>query len=206
MDIREFSRSYARSPLGIGSIIAAVAAGAGAGFLGAPLGFSLLVGIGTFAALLVLALGLGLGQRAAVAEGDRESGAKAASHVEAAAQARRRLSAMRLAVPELAAARDLLVLEAGNFIEACGRARTWDPEGVDAIVDSLALVDAWLREADESSVEKRFALPDATPFPDSAARTAQALRDKARLVSARRASISGEISGDDRLAIEEELK
>ena len=99
-----------------------------------------------------------------------------------------------------------MVLEAGRFVEDCGRARTWDPEGVAAIVDSLALVDGWLKEADESSVERRFATPDANPFPDAARRTAQALREKAAIVAARRSAATGEMPGTDRIAIEEELK
>jgi hypothetical protein len=113
---------------------------------------------------------------------------------------------MRLADPAVAAARDLLVIEAGRLVEDCGRARTYDPEAVQAVIDAPALVDAWLREADESSTERRFGMADANPFPEAAARTAEALRAKAALVSARRAQAIGELSGADRIAIEEELK
>ncbi len=206
MDIREFSLAYARSPFGIGSCLAALAAGAAARLLGSsPLG-SVLAALGAFAALLALALAFGVGQRAAVAELGRESGSRAAARLAEAASARARLAALRLAQPEVAAARDLLVLEAGRLVEDCRRAGTYDPEGVQAVVDSLALVDAWLKEADESSVERRFELPDANPFPEAAKRTAQALREKAIVVSARRAAAVGEIPGADRIAIEEELK
>jgi hypothetical protein len=206
MDIREFTRAFARSPYGIGSALAALGLGAAAAILGTATALSVLVAAASFAVLVALGLGLGLVQRAAVAESERESGAKAASRLAEAASARKRLAAMRITQGELAAARDLVVLEAGRLVEDCSRAGTWDPEGVAAVVDSLALVDAWLKEADESSVEKRFGLPDANPFPEAAARTARALRDKAAIVAARRAAAAGEIPGADRIAIEEELK
>jgi hypothetical protein len=67
-------------------------------------------------------------------------------------------------------------------------------------------VNAWLKEADEASIERRFGLPDANPFPEAARRTAAALAAKAALVSARRAAAIGEIPGADQIAIEEELK
>jgi hypothetical protein len=139
-------------------------------------------------------------------ESGRASLAKSESRLGTAADARKRLAGIRLTEPALAAARDLLVLEAGRFVEDCRLAGTYDPVGVEAIVDSLALVDAWLKEADESSVERRFGLADEHPFPEAAGRTAEALRAKAALVSARRAEATGEIPGADRIAIEEELK
>ena len=74
MDKRSFFRSYTRSPLGIGSILAAVVAGAAVLILGLPLPLSVLVAIGAFAVLLVLGLALGAGQMAAVTETDREAG------------------------------------------------------------------------------------------------------------------------------------
>jgi len=206
MDMREFSRAYARSPLGIGSFLFALCAAFASALLGLSLPIAILVGLGSLAALLAAALAFGLAQGAAATESGRVSSVKAESRLAEAAAARNRLAALRLAEPEVAAARDLLVLEAGRFVEDCRRAGTYDPEGVEAIVDSLALVDAWLKEADESAVEKRFGLADEHPFPGAAKRIAGALREKAALVSERRASASGEIPGADRLAIEEELK
>jgi hypothetical protein len=206
MDLREFSRAYAKSPLGLGSIVAALAAGTGAGLLGLPAALSGLIGLATLAALLAMALVFGVGQRAASGELGREAGAKASSRLAEAALARKRLAGLRLVDDGVAKARDLFVLEAGRFIEDCDRLGSYDPEAVAAIEDSLALVDAWLREADETSVERRFDAPDAHPFPEAAARTAASLRDKAALVAARRAAVTGEISGEDRLAIEEELR
>jgi hypothetical protein len=206
MDIREFLRAYARSPLGIGSLLVALGAGASARLTGLSLSASVLLGLGALALSFAAALVFGFGQRAAVAEADREALSKARSRLAEAAEARRRLSTLRLSDPEVARSRDLVVLEAGRFVEDCRRAGTYDPEGVEAVLDSLALIDAWLKEADESSVEKRFDLADANPFPEAAKKTAEALRGKAALVSARRAAATGEIPGGDRIAIDEELK
>jgi hypothetical protein len=206
MDIREFSRAYARSPLGIASLFLALCAAAAARLMGLSLPVAALVGFGVLAAALSAALMLGVGQRAAVAELDREALAEAESRLAEAADARRRLSALRIADPEVASARDLVALEAGRLVEDCRRAGTYDPEAVQAVLDSLGLVDGWLREADESSVEKRFGAADARPFPEAAKKTAEALRAKAALVAAGRAAAVGELSGADRIAIEEELK
>jgi hypothetical protein len=206
MDIREFSRAYARSPLGIASLFVALGAGASARLLGLYLPAAALIGLASLAAFFAAGLAFGFGQRAAVAEVDREALATAESRLAAAAAARQRLAALRLADPGVAGARDLVVLEAGRLVEDCRRASTYDPEGVEAVIDSLALIDGWLKETDERSVEKRFDLADAHPFPEAAARTAEALRAKASVISAGRAAATGEVSGADRLAIEEELK
>jgi hypothetical protein len=206
MDIRGFSKGYARSPLGIGSLFLALCAGGAARYAGLSLPLAILVGLGSLVLVLAAGLALGLGQRVAVAEAEREALAKAESRLAEAADARRRLSALRLADPAVASARDLLVLEAGRLVEDCRRAGTYDPEAVQAVLDSVDLVDGWLREADESSIERRFDMADAHPFPEAAKRTAEALRAKAALVSAGRAAAVGELPGADRIAIEEELK
>jgi hypothetical protein len=206
METREFFRAYARSPVGIVSFAAAIAAGAIAMASGLTALLALAVAAAAFGLLLAFGLATGIAQRSAIGESGRASLASAEAALASASGARARLAALRLADPEVAAARDLLVIEAGRFVEDCRRAGIYDPVGVDAIVESLALVDAWLKEADESSREKRFGLADEHPFPEAAARTAEALRAKAALVSARRSSATGEIPGADRIAIEEELK
>jgi hypothetical protein len=204
MDIREFSRAYARSPLGIASLFVALGAGASARLLGLSLPAAVLIGLASLAVFFAAGLTFGFGQRAAVAEVDREALAKAEARL--AAAARQRLAGLRLADPEVAGARDLVVLEAGRLVEDCRRAGTYDPEAVEAVIDSLALIDGWLKDVDERSVKKRFNLADAHAFPEAAARTAEALRAKAFAISAGRAAATGEVSGADRLAIEEELK
>jgi hypothetical protein len=206
MRIGEFARAFTRSPAGIGSIFLGAGAGAAAAILGGPPAVAAAIGVAGAAGAFALSLATGVGQRAAAAEAERGNERKAQERVAAAKAARARLAALRIARPEVAAARDLVVLEAGSFVEACSRARSWDPEGVAAIEESLADVDAWLKEADATAVERRFDLPDADPFPAAAERTAAALRGKAAAVAAARSRVSGEIPGSDRIAIEEELK
>jgi hypothetical protein len=202
----QFVRASAKSSLGIGIFVLAITTGAGAHLMGLALVPSVLAGFGLLGVALVAAIVLGALPRAAVAEMDREFEEGAAARLAEAAAARKRLAAMRIAEPAVAQARDLLVLEAGRLVEDCGRAHTYDAEAVQAVIDGPDLVDAWLKEADESSIERRFSLPDANPFPEAARRTAQALTAKAALVSAGRAAAVGEIPGADRIAIEEELK
>jgi hypothetical protein len=202
----EFSRALLKSPAGIGSLFFGVCAGSAALVLGLSAVAAAAIGVACLAALVALSLATGVGQRAAASELERGNEAKAAAHAASAKAARTRLAALRIASPEIAAARDLVALEAGSFVEACARAASYDPEGVAAIEDSLALVDAWLKEADATAIERRFDLPDADPFPEAARRTVAALKDKAATLAAARARLSGEVPPSDRIAIEEELK
>jgi hypothetical protein len=202
----EFSRALIRSPAGIGSLFLGVCAGSASLVLGLSAAAAVAVGLAGLAVSVAVSLATGVGQRAAAAELERGNEGKAAERVAAAKAARARLAALRIADPAIAAARDLVALEAGSFVEACSREASYDPEGVAAVEDSLGLVDAWLKEADASAVERRFDLPDADPFPDAARRTAAALKDKAAVLAAARARVSGEAPPSDRIAIEEELK
>lgn len=206
MDMRRFAASYCRSPLGIVSFFAAAGAGAAALLLGRGPVPALLLALGCLAAIVLASLALGAGQRAAAAESERELAERARGRLAEAASARARLAALRLADVELSRARDLVVLEAGRLVEDCGRAGSYDPESVQAVLDSLSIVDAWQRESDESSTEARFDLADAHPLPDASSRAASALREKAALIAKGRERASGEIPGADRIAIEEELK
>jgi hypothetical protein len=206
MRFSEFARAFSRSPAGIGSLFLGALAGAAALFLGAGAALAALAGVALFAAVVALSLATGVGQRAAAAELERGNEGKAAERVAAAKACRSRLAAIRIARPEVAAARDLAALEAGSFVEACSRAKSYDPEGVAAIEAALALVDAWLKEADAAAVERRFDLPDADPFPAAAERTAAAIREKAAAIAAARERVSGEAPASVRVAIEEELK
>ncbi len=187
-------------------MLLALAIGVAASLLGLKPGASALACAVAFAAFVAAALASGFAQRAAVSEAGRAGGAQADSRLSEAASARARLAALRIAEPSVAQARDLVVLEAGRLVEDCRRAGTYDPEAVQAAVDSLGLVDAWLKEADSSAIERRFDLPDADPFPEAAKRTAEALRGKAALIASGRARAVGEPPPSDRMAIEEELK
>jgi len=206
MEKREYLRLWARSPVGIGSAALALAAGAAVGAAGAGLPLAILGAALAYGAALAASLVVGWGPRAAVAEAERETAAAAAARIREAAEAKRKLAVLRLADPEVAAARDLAVLEADKFLEACRSSESCDPVGAQAIADCVDIAGAWMREADASSTERRFGMPDADPFPDAAQRSAAALRDKAALISGRRSATSGEAPPSERLEIEEELR
>ncbi len=205
MDIRDFLRRYARGPLGLAGFFVGIALAlaslvAGLGPAWAALGF-----VAAPALTLILALATGVGQRSAINEGEREARERARLRMEAAAESRARLERLRLSPGPVAQARDLLVLEAGRFEEGFLQTGAWDPEAAEAVSEALSLVDAWQREADESSVERRFDLPDAKAFPEAESRIVAALREKAALIAARRTEAEGEIPPVDRIAIDEEL-
>lgn len=206
MDTSSFFRSYCRSPLGLVSFFLAAGSGISSCLLGLAALPSIGVGLGSLVAIVLVSLALGFGQKAAVAEAERSDAERARSRLAAAAAARKRLAALRLADPTVARERDLVVLEAGRLVDACSGLGVYDPLAVQAVLDSLDLVEAWLKEADESSTERRFSLPDEHPFPEAASRTAGALREKAFVIARGRGEATGEISGADRVAIEEELK
>jgi len=206
MRIDAFARAFFRSPAGIGAVFLGLGSGGAALFLGGGPFLAAAAAAGAVAAVVGAALASGAAQRAASAELEREDAAKAASRLDSARGLRSRLAALRIARPEVAKARDLVVLEAGSFIEECGRAGSYDPAGIAAIEESLELVDAWLKEADASATERRFELPDADPIPDAAGKIAAALRGKAAAIAAGRSRVSGGMLPSDRIAIEEELR
>jgi hypothetical protein len=206
MDSREFFGRYARSPWGIATLFVSVLAGIVAGALGAGLPVSFLIGVAGAGATIALGFATGRGQRSAIAEADRDAASRAAARIRAASEARARLAALRLPAGEAAGARDLVVLEAGRLAETFARSGAYDPEAAQAVLDSLELADALMKERDQAATERRYNLPDAEPFPEAERRVAAALRDKAALIASRRASAAGEIPSADIMAIEEELK
>jgi hypothetical protein len=205
MDTPDYLRRWLRSPLGISSSFAAVAAGAVLFVAGASLAIALVAIPLVLLLALVLGLVTGSGAVAAVREGERAAQEGARARMARAGESRKRLAALRLAPGPVAQARDLVVFEAGRLVETFATSGAWDPVAAEAIEEALGLVDAWQREADEAATERRFDLPDATPFPEAAGRIAAALREKARLISSRRAAAAGEVPAVDRVAIEEEL-
>lgn len=206
MDTREFLTRYARSPYGIATALGALALGMAVTLSGGGLGLAIAVLVMALAGAMALGLFSGLGARAVVTEGERTLREHGRERMALASENRKRLAALRLPAGPVATARDLVVLEAGRLVEGYAVGGVWDPEAAQAVEDALALVDAWQREADEASTERRYDLPDAHPFPEATERTAAALREKAALIASHRAEAAGEIPPADRVAIEEELK
>jgi hypothetical protein len=217
MRIGDYLRLFPKSPLGIAGIFVALFGGlasglaiAGPGAVGVA--FCAALGAGAVLYAIFFAAGLisGSGSRAASAEGEREGRAKAAKRIAAMKELRDRLSALRLADAEVGAARDLVVLEAGRFIDAARASDAdgpgYDPEAADALEGALALIGAWQTESDESAIERRFNQADAHDFPDATRRVVEALKAKAAIISRGRDRVLSGPSAADVVAIQEELQ
>jgi hypothetical protein len=211
MTIREYFRFLSRSALGLAALFLSLAAAiflltGGFGFVLAGAGFLAVVTV-----LVLAGFVSGLGPKAAAAEAERLQARKAQERIEGGRASLRRLSALRLPPGEVASARDLVALEGGRFLDTCeansgGRGPAWDASALAAIDEALDLVDAWLKEADETAIERRFGAEDAHPLADGDARVRAALKDKATLLVKGRDLVSAEPPAPDRIAIEEELK
>jgi len=220
MTLREYCRLFLGSALGIASLFVSLFGGAAAAFClsGAPairLGIGALSGLACFGLLFVLDAATGLGPRAAAREGERRDLLRAKARLGDARDARERLAALRIASEQVAEARDLVVLEAGRFIEEAGRSASpgagghpraaYDPASIEAIEEALSLVDAWQREADESASERRFRSADAHVFPESEARVVEALKREASALVEGRDRLAESLCAPDVVSIEEEL-
>jgi hypothetical protein len=136
----------------------------------------------------------------------RSSGDRNREKIDEAVEMRKRLSFLRIADTEVAEAVSYFSLVAGEYVEGCRAAGLYDPVANDAFRDSLEVVTAYLREIDRESTEKRFEAGDEKPEAGFGARVVLALRENARIVKERLATISGELSPADTLDIREELK
>jgi hypothetical protein len=136
----------------------------------------------------------------------RSSGDRNREKIDEAAEMRKRLSFLRIADAGVAEAVSYFSLVAGEYIEGCRAAGLYDPVANDAFRDSLEVVTAYLRELDRESTEKRFNDKAEKPEAGFGARVVLALKENARIVRERLATISGELSPADTLDIREELK
>lgn len=226
MRIREYTGYWLKSALGVASALLALAAGAAAGIVagGTVLGFlaaGLPAALLSFGVLYVACLATGLGSKAAFGESGRAERGKAGAGLVAMSEARQRLAALRLSDEAVAAARDLVVLQAGRFLETArawnlkapskaggtdDASPAWDPRAALALTEAMELLDAWLREADETAIERRFDAPDAHPFPDARERIMALLKEKAQIVAECLEGLGGRPAGPDAVAIQEETR
>ena len=100
----------------------------------------------------------------------------------------------------------LVVLAAGEYIDACRREGSDDPLADAAIAEALEVVGLFLKEKDEAATERRFGLGDADPFPDTEKRVAAALKEKAATLRERRIQIDGGLPPASRMAVREEIE
>ncbi|MCX7026710.1 MAG: hypothetical protein NT061_04285 [Spirochaetes bacterium] len=206
MQGKDYLRWYARSPLGIGSLFGGLGGCIVLAAVGFPLVLSLLAGLGIIAAFSLVGLFTGLGPRQVVSALDAGKDAEGHRRLAEASAVRERIARLRIADPKVSEAAGLAILAAGEYLEAGRKESKDDPLADAALGDCLDIVDIYLKEVDEASVEKRYRLEDADPFVQARQRTVAALREKAAFLRERRIQIDGGLPAVDRMEIREELK
>ena len=204
MQLRRYIRNYALSPLGLANGGLALVVGLAVGSITGIL-VGVLSALASLAAVFVLSLYSGLGPRFAAAEGERRQWAANKEHLAAARAGQKRLASLRVPDPAVKALVDLAAMQAGMYLSACDKARQRNPLAEDAIAECLELVDLYLKELDDASTERRYALADNDTFVDAKERISAALRDKAEILEKVRIDIEGGMHREDRMAIKEQL-
>ena len=203
---KDYLKWYAQSPLGISSGFLGIAAIIASAAAGLPVGLGVLGGSAIVALLGLAALVTGRGPKSAIAAQAAAQARERGVKHKIAEEAREKLARLRLGEGEAAAAVNLVVLAAGEYLEACKREDRQDPLAGAAVEEALEIVNIYLKEKDEASTEKRFGLEDKDPFADAEARVAAALRDKAALLRERRIQIDGGLSAQGRMSVMEEIE
>ncbi len=204
MNTKDIITSYVRSPLGIGvaggSLVLALAAML---WGGVPAALSL----GGMILLYTIASGLLLltrrGASSIVKEQDYLRFLKVSERIQEASDIRDKVSFIRIADAELAESVQYFLLVSGQYLDSCRKEHLYDPVANDALSSVLSLIQGFLSESDETSVEKRFKLPDDNPVPDVESRTISAIREAAAVIKERRIAIDGGMN--DILSAREEL-
>lgn len=207
MKLSQTLGAYARSPFAIASLavlsaaaFALVAFGAFsplAGIIGAPI-LWLLTGF--------IALQTPLGAKIAVASADAERRRQKLLLIESVAAERQRLSRLRLGDAELDKAQAYLVQVSGEYIEACRKVAETRPTADACLTDGLEVINAFLRERDEASTERRYSLEDQDPFPEALKRTRESLYEYARIIREERIQLDGGLSPESLMRVKEELR
>lgn len=204
MQLSHYIKAYSLSPLGLANGGLALLAGfAGAALAGVWVG--LLSGVTSLATIFALALYSGLGPRFAAAEHERRHWLESREHLAKTKIKQQRLASLRVPDPAVKQLVELVALQAGTFISACEKAKQRDPLAEDAISESVDLVDLYLKELDDASTERRYALVDNDPFDAAIQRISAALRSKAAILEKARLDLEGGLRREDTMAIKEQL-
>ncbi|MDP2791416.1 MAG: hypothetical protein Q8O15_06615 [Rectinemataceae bacterium] len=203
---KDYLKWYARSPLGIGSIFSGIIAAIAMAAAGLTAGLGFLAGSAIVVVVGLVAVVSGWGPKSAIAALDAAEARERDGKLKATGEAREKLARLRLGEGEAAAALSLVVLAAGEYLEACRREGRQDPLAAAALEESLDIANIFLKEKDEAATEKRFGLDDKDPFADAEMRVAEALREKAALLRERRVQIDGGLSAEGRMSVMEEIE
>lgn len=206
MSFKEFLSWYFRSVLGIASLFAGLGSAVAAVASGASLMLALAFGMGIPLMTAGVSLATGFGARQALAARDAARSRQDMQMLEDFSAQRAKLASMRVREPLLKASVDLVILAAGDYLAAARLRGRRDPLAEAALGDAIELVDLFRAEMDERAKERRFDLPDRNPFADAENRVADALKEKAGIISKSTDAISGVLPAEDRMSISEELR
>jgi hypothetical protein len=165
----------------------------------------LAVAMGGYPIVSLLAFASGLGAKAALKEGERRAWLAASVRLEQARKDARRLASFRIPDPAIKEMAELTALRARAYLDQCVRVRSHEPRANDAIRESVELLDLYLRELDDASIEKRYKLNDDDPFADARERVRAALADKAALLEKYALDLGPGIGREDQMSIKESL-
>ncbi len=204
MRTKEFFKLYSVSALGLAALCLALALGAIGFALWGPIA-GLACALLGYPALSFAAFASGIGAKAALREGERRAWLAASERLEQAKKDARRLASLRIPDPRINELAELTALRARSYLDQCARVKSHEPRANDAIRESLELVDLYLRELDDASTEKRYALADGDAFDDARERVRAALADKAALLEKCALDLGPGIGREDQMSIKESL-
>jgi hypothetical protein len=206
MSLTEFLKWYFRSALGIGTLFAGVLCAGVLFAMGISVAVAIPAGFTFIGVSGGAALALGAGSKAIVAERDSAVSRENREKVEIARGTRDKLSRLRIPDSAVSDTVSAVTLAASEYLDACAKASVYDPIANSALSECMEIVGIYLKELDDTSTEKRYALKDADPFVDARSRTIDALKERAMILRERRIQIDGGLSGEDQLSVREELR
>lgn len=116
----------------------------------------------------------------------------------------KKLKYLRINDPEIRGMVQPFLVTGEKYLELAAQADSWDPLAQAALEECWETLKVHLTEADESSQEKRFSLPDQNPFPQARERVLADLDRQLKILQTRTNEYT-QGSGHDTLAAREEL-
>jgi hypothetical protein len=205
---------YLRSPLGLATLGAAVAAGAATGSIAGALP-GLATGVVAYGLLLAAALKSGLAAKAAAREAERLSWLAAKEHLERARGRAELLERLRTGDDDFDAVVRAAAFAARAYVDRARREKSRDPLAEEAIDDAVELTQLRIKSRDAAARSDRFGAdriapdgePDGSALPagEERRRLLAELRDRAARIEHAEFMLAGGLSRADRLSIKETL-
>ena len=163
MKFSEILGSYAHSLLGVSAALGSIIAGVLAFFLGkVPLLFSVLISAAIYLVSSAAFLLTKRGAKSVIREQDYLRFLRISEKVQEASDERDRISFLRIADEGIDRAVKYFLLVSGQYLDVCRKEKTYDPVANNAITEVLTIIQAFLTDKDDASVDKRFSLKGET--------------------------------------------